>query len=225
MAAGHRTPSRRSSSPTPTGRRRRPPSSGSRPRASRSPACTSRSRSPRHTTARSRWSRSRWAAARTTRPTGRSSTRRGAELAPAVFGGLPGGPGARSPAMRRSRSTSPRSTPTASRSIFGFVLGPVVPADARRLPLDRHPDQGDPAQPAVGGGGLRRPRPGLPGRLVGRTARDHAERRHRELGPAVHLHDPVRAVDGLPPVHPHPDQGGARPRASTRGRRSPRASR
>ena len=27
---------------------------------------------------------------------------------------------------------------------------PVVPADARRLPLDRHPDQGDPAQPAVG---------------------------------------------------------------------------
>ena len=65
----------------------------------------------------------------------------------------------------------------------------------------------------------------LPGGLVRRAARDHAERGHRELGPAVHLHDPVRAVDGLPPVHPHPDQGGTRPRASTRARRWPRGSR
>ena len=50
-------------------------------------------------------------------------------------------------------------------------------------------------------------------------ARDHAERGHRELGPAVHLHDPVRAVDGLPPVHPHQDQGGPRPRTRIAGGR------
>ena len=49
--------------------------------------------------------------------------------------------------------------------------GPVVPAHARRLPLDRHPDQGDPAQPALDRRGLRRPRPRLPGRLVRRAAR------------------------------------------------------
>ena len=62
-------------------------------------------------------------------------------------------------------------------------------------------------------------------RLVRRAARDHAERGHRELGPAVHLHDPVRAVDGLPPVHPHPDQGGPGPRARLAGGGGARASR
>ena len=102
--------------------------------------------------------------------------------------------------------------------------GPVVPADARGVPLDRHPDQGDHPQPAVDGRCLRRARPRLPGRLVRRSARDHAQRRHRELGPAVHLHDPVRPVDGLPPVHPHADQGGPGPRPGVARRPSPRAS-
>ena len=34
---------------------------------------------------------------------------------------------------------------------------------------------------------------------------------HRELRAAVHLHDRLRPVDGLPLLHPDPDQGGARP--------------
>ena len=132
------------------------------------------------------------------------------QLAPAVFGSLPGGPGA---GHRRCRVLGRRDQDLRRRHPADLRLRAraVVPADARRLPLDRHPDQGDPAQPAVSGGRVRRPRAGLPGRLAGRTAGDHAERGDRELGPAVHLHDPVRAVDGLPPVHPHPHQGGARP--------------
>ena len=36
--------------------------------------------------------------------------------------------------------------------------------------------------------------------------------RHRGVHPGLHLHDPVRALDGLPRLHPDPDQGGARPR-------------
>ena len=37
------------------------------------------------------------------------------------------------------------------------------------------------------------------------------ERRHRELAADVHVRDPVRALDGLPRVHPEPDPGGLRP--------------
>ena len=66
----------------------------------------------------------------------------------------------------------------------------------------------------------RRLRPagaGLPGGL-GRRHPEREARRHRVVHPDLHLHDPVRAVDGLPRLHPHPDQGGARPRAGL-GRR------
>ena len=34
---------------------------------------------------------------------------------------------------------------------------------------------------------------------------------HRGFRPALRVHDRLRTVDGLPPVHPHPDQGGTRP--------------
>ena len=83
-----------------------------------------------------------------------------------------------------------------------------VPADARHVPVDRDPDQGDPAQPAVRRRRLRRARPGLPERPRRVAARLHRERRRRELAPAVPLRGPVRPLDGLPRVHPL-----ARPRA------------
>ena len=34
----------------------------------------------------------------------------------------------------------------------------------------------------------------------------------RGVRAGLHLHDPVRAIDGLPRLHPHPDQGGPRSR-------------
>ena len=46
----------------------------------------------------------------------------------------------------------------------------------------------------------------------------------RGVRAGLHLHDPVRALDGLPRVHPHPDQGGPRSRAVARTRRSRGAS-
>ena len=52
---------------------------------------------------------------------------------------------------------------------------------------------------------------GLPGRLPSPSPRVQAGP-DRGLHPGLHLHDPVRAVDGLPRLHPHPDQGGAGPR-------------
>ena len=58
--------------------------------------------------------------------------------------------------------------------------------------------------------GARRPR--LPGRLVRLTPGRPADRRDPELDPDLHLHGPVRAVDGLRGVHPVPDQGVRGPR-------------
>ena len=49
--------------------------------------------------------------------------------------------------------------------------GARVPAAAGHVPLDRDPDQGDRAQPAVGGRGLRRADLGLPGRPLREGAR------------------------------------------------------
>ena len=72
---------------------------------------------------------------------------------------------------------------------------------------------------------LRHPDPGLPGRLVRQRDRHHAGPGHRELRAAVHLHDRLRPVDGLPLLHPDPDQGGARPWPRLAGRRSRGASR
>ena len=95
--------------------------------------------------------------------------------------------------------------------------GVLVPAAARGVPFDRHPDQGDHPQPAIDRGGLRAARPGLPGGL-GRRHPERETRRHRVVRPDLHLHDPVRPVDGLPRLHPHPDQGGSGPRAQFRRR-------
>ena len=106
--------------------------------------------------------------------------------------------------------------------VVAFVLDPVVPAPARRLPLDRHPDQGDPAQPALDRGGLRAPRPRLRGRPWLPSLLGFKPGPDRVVRAGVHLHDPVRPLDGLPRVHPHADQGGPRPRADLERGRRPR---
>ena len=51
--------------------------------------------------------------------------------------------------------------------VFAFVLGALLPAAARHVPLDRDPDQGDPAQPALGRRGVRAARARLPAPLGG----------------------------------------------------------
>ena len=99
-----------------------------------------------------------------------------------------------------------------------------LPADALRLPLDRHRAQGDRAQPALGGRRLRDPGPGVPARLGPEPARGRLHRRHRPGHPDPAVRDPVRAVDGLPRVHPQPDPRAARPRATPTTRRSAAAS-
>ena len=132
----------------------------------------------------------------------------------------PGVAASTSPATRRTRSTSSTSTRNGMPQVMAFVLGALVPAAARRLPLDRHPDQGDPAQPA-----LDRRRPSALLVLVfqdghGADLLGFKPGPDRGVRAGLHLHDPVRALDGLPRLHPHPDQGGPRPRAVVeRGRR------
>ena len=79
-----------------------------------------------------------------------------------------------------------------------------VPAHARHVPLDRDPDQGDHPQPALGRGRLRRARARLPGRPRRVAARVHLDRRRGELAAAVPVRRPVRALDGLPRLHPLP---------------------
>ena len=146
-----------------------------------------------------------------------------AEVLPAIFGGLPGvralvtGDAAFSVDVTQVYADG---IPL----IFGFVLGLsfllmlvafhsiVIPIKAIILNL-----LSTAAAYRRAGGRVRE-------RLVRRAARDHAERGHRELGPAVHLHDPVRPVDGLPPVHPDQDQGGPRSRARLAGSGGARAS-
>ena len=87
-----------------------------------------------------------------------------------------------------------------------------VPADAGHVPLDRDPDQGDRPQPALRGRCLRRAGAGVPERLGRVAARLRVQRRRHQLAAAVPLRDPVRALDGLPRVHPDPG-----PRGSTTG--------
>ena len=57
-----------------------------------------------------------------------------------------------------------------------------LPAAAGDLPLDRHPHQGDRAEPAVGRRGLRDPDLDLPGRPLREAARLQVQRRHRAAG-------------------------------------------
>ncbi len=112
---------------------------------------------------------------------------------------------------RRTCSTARASSPTAPRWCFAFVLGLtfllllvafrsiVIPTTAIVLNL------------LSTARGLRDPDPRLPGRLVRQRDRHHAGPGHRELRAAVRLHDRLRPLDGLPLLHPDPDQGGARP--------------
>ena len=93
-----------------------------------------------------------------------------------------------------------------------------VPADAAHVPVDRDRDQGGPAQPALGRRRLRRPRARLPARLGQGPARLPSRRRDHRLPADLPLRDPVRALDGLPRVHPQPRPRGVRPRHDDRRR-------
>ena len=90
------------------------------------------------------------------------------------------------------------------------------------VPVDRDRSQVDRAQPAVGRSRLRRARGGLPVGLGREPVRLPVERRHHAVAADVPVRDPVRALDGLPRVHPQPDQGGSRPRALDRRLDPPR---
>ena len=145
-------------------------------------------------------------------------------------------------ATRSSRRRSAGSTATtrqrqrrcgASRGLQGTVEQPAaldlrlrlragVPAAPGHLPLDRDPDQGDPAQPALRRRRLRSPGARLPGRPRRVAARLHVERRRRLVAAAVPVRDPVRALDGLPRVHPLPGPRGLRLGDEHRRGRPPR---
>src|ERR671937_409501 len=94
-----------------------------------------------------------------------------------------------------------------------------VPALADDVPLDRDPDQVDPAQSAFGRLGVRDPRARLPAPLGGGHPRLQLQRRDHVLAAAVSVRCPLRAVDGLPRLHPQPGQGAGRPRDENRARR------
>ena len=94
------------------------------------------------------------------------------ELAPATIGSVPGttvdvGGEAADDQGRQRQPLDARAARVRLRARDG------VPAPARHVPVDRDPDQGDPAQPAVRRGRLRRHHAGLPARL-GRGHRDAA---------------------------------------------------
>ena len=123
------------------------------------------------------------------------------DVVPATVGAVEGVDGQRQ--RRRGgvgRLRQPAQQPAAADLRVRVRAG--VPADARHVPVDRDPDQGDPAQPAVRGRRLRRARAGLPERPRRVAARLHRERRRGELAPAVPVRGPVRPLDGLPRVHP-----------------------
>ena len=106
---------------------------------------------------------------------------------------------------RLQRADEVRTRRSCSRSCSALAL----PAAAGHVPLDRDPDQGGAAQPALGRRRLRPARARLPAPLGGGHARLPLERRDRVVAAAVPVRDPVRALDGLPRVHPQPGQGAA----------------
>ena len=97
-----------------------------------------------------------------------------------------------------------------------------VRAAAADLPLDRHPAQGDRAEPALGRRGLRRARARLPAGTPRVAAGVHVDRRRDRLAAAVPVRDPLRALDGLPRADPQPGARVPRGRHEHRGRRRPR---
>ena len=96
-------------------------------------------------------------AARTRRRTPRSTTLRN-EILPATVGTVAGrrvrGHRRRRPASKDWNEQMKSSAPL----VFAFVLALRVPAAAGLVPLDRDPDQGDRAEPALGRRRLRRAR-------------------------------------------------------------------
>ena len=108
--------------------------------------------------------------------------------------------------------------------VFAFVLAVRVRAHAGRLPLARDRGEGDRAEPAVGGRGLRRARARLPARHRQGLPRLQLDRRDRPGDPAAPLRDPVRALDGLPRVHPQPNPRGGSAAGPAATRRSPTGS-
>ena len=93
-----------------------------------------------------------------------------------------------------------------------------VRAAARLVPVPGHPGHRRAPQPAVGGRRLRRHRRALPVGLGAVAARLHQRALGRELAAAVPVRGAVRAVHGLPRVHPQPDQGELRPHRPDRRR-------
>ena len=134
------------------------------------------------------------------------------EIIPATVGRGRRGDASTSAATRPARRTSPDQLNSRLPLIFAFVFGLAFLLHARHVPLDRDPDQGDHAQPALGRGRLRRARARLPERPRRVAARLHLERRGDELAAAVPVRGPVRALDGLPRVHPVPGPRAPRPR-------------
>ena len=125
----------------------------------------------------------------------------------------------RSPAHRRGRRLHAADEARhavrdrASCSCFAFR------AAARRVPLDRRAAEGDRAQPALGRRRLRRARARLPAPLGRAAARLQVERRDHLVAAALPLRRALRAVDGLPRVHPQPGpRGGRRRHGHRRGR-------
>ena len=129
------------------------------------------------------------------------------------------------PGRRPDRLLGRLQRPAGRADAVGVRLRPRrgVPAAAGQLPLGRHPAHRDRPQPALGRRRLRDRRLDLPGRAPGRPARLRLDRLDHRLAAAVPLRRPLRAVDGLPRVHPHPDPGGVRSRHVDRRGRLARA--
>ena len=72
------------------------------------------------------------------------------------------------------------------------------------------------------GGRLRDPRARVPARLGQGAARLRVHGRHRPVPADLPVRDPVRAVDGLPRLHPQPGPRGLRPRHDHRRGGRPR---
>jgi RND superfamily putative drug exporter len=105
--------------------------------------------------------------------------------------------------------------------VFGFVLGLAFLLLFGDFPVDRDPDQVDPAEPAQRGRQLRRPGPDLPARLGRVPHWCRPGRRDHFLAAAVPVRGAVRAVHGLSHLHPQPGEGAGGPgRADAGGGRA-----
>ena len=212
VAAGHDARARGRRHRAPTNPRPGPRSSASTRPCSRSPGCRARRDPARPRTGRSRWSSYTWPAPRTTSRTGTIVRQVRSDAVPAVFGRAAGRAMSMSPATPPGPRIRRRSTRTAccrcSRSCSGlsFLLllvafrSVVIPIKAILLNLL--------STGAAYGVMVLVFQEGFQGDSISRQAG-----RHRELRPGLHVHDPVRALDGLPRVHPDPDQGGPGSRA------------